>query len=321
MPPSKYWTIRRILKYGSPLVRPFEARLIKKYSGREHHQDPVFIIGLPRSGSTYIYQLITDAFDVLYIDNLMMLGRETLYFSGWLSHLLYKESPHHSYESSFGDTWQSGLHGPSEAGALWYRWIPKELILAGEDDVDDKKGRGLRANMLALTGRYKKPLVIKNLYFSNRIRLVHSLFPDARFIWVQRDPLYVAQSIYISRLENTKDPVREWWSVKFPGYESVLGKQLEVQVARQVIEIQNIIEKDLSLIDPRKVLKLNYEQMDREFLEGPLREFMETGYRTGIDPAALPFRAGNKQKLDNVIFDRLQQELERCSAESQNKNR
>lgn len=313
MPPSKYWIIRRILKYSSPLVSPFENPLIRKFANREPGGHPVFIIGLPRSGSTYIYQLITDAFDVLFIDNLMMLGRENLYFSGWLSQLLFKNKPHHSYVSSYGDTWDSGLHGPSEAGALWYRWIPKELIIADEHHVDEKAKLSLKNNLVALMNRYSKPLVIKNLYFSNRIRLMRSLFPDALYILVKRDPVYVAQSIYMSRKENTTDPVHEWWSVKFPGFESILGRPLEEQVARQVCEIQRIIKKDISMIDPGNVLEVSYEHLDKNFLEGPLRDFIGTGYRSGIDPAKLPFRTANKQKLDNVIFESIQRELNRCA--------
>jgi len=309
-----YWILRRILKYSAPLNRLFEAQKLRKYGTAASGSAPLFIVGLPRSGSTFVYQVLTHVFDVSYIDNLMTLGRETLYFSSRLSHLFFGDRPHGSFTSSYGNTWDSGLHSPSEAGALWYRWIPADVVYVDEHRLTAKNRDSMTRNMRALINRYQKPLLIKNLYFSTRIKLIRALFPEAKFIRVRRDPLYIAQSIYLSRLENCKDPESEWWSVKFPGYEDFLGKPLEEQVARQVIELDTLLKKDLAGVKKENLFEMDYESLDNELIHGPLADFLDSGYRKGVHQASLNLDPSNEQKVDDQVFECLRNELDRCFA-------
>lgn len=307
-----YWMIRRMLKYSAPFIRVFEAKKIRKYGTTDPKSAPLFIIGLPRSGSTYIYQLLTHIFDLSYIDNLMTLGRESLYFSSWLSHLWFRNRTHNSFTSSFGNTWESGLHAPSEAGALWYRWIPTDAVYVDAQKLTEKNKASMIQNIHALINRYERPLLIKNLYFTTRIKLIRALFPEAKFLRVRRNPVFIAQSIYLSRLKNCKNPEREWWSVKFPGYEAWLGKPLEEQVARQVYELDSLLTRDLAGVQKEQVFELNYESIDKELIRGPLADFLNCPYRKGSPDIDLDIRASNAQKVDDQVFERLRAELERC---------
>ena len=79
----KWSTLRRVLKYSRPIISIFESLKIKKYATKEPEYQPVFIIGSPRSGSTILYQLITNYLDVLYVDNLINLSRGNLFFGFW----------------------------------------------------------------------------------------------------------------------------------------------------------------------------------------------------------------------------------------------
>jgi len=304
-----YWILRRMLKYSAPLNRLFEAKKVRKYGKQTAEFSPLFIIGLPRSGSTFVYQVLTHIFDLTYIDNLMTLGRETLFFSSRLSRIFFGSRPHGSFSSRFGNTWESGLHAPSEAGALWYRWIPSNAVYVDENSLTERNKLAMTWNIRALTNRYRKPLLIKNLYFSTRIKLLRALFPEAKYILVQREPLYIAQSIYLSRLKNCKSPESEWWSVKFPGYEAYLGKPLEEQVARQIYELDNLIKNDLTGVAEEKIFKINYESLDQELIHGPLADFLGCGYRKGLNKSGVNLKPSNTQKVDDRVFECLQNEL------------
>lgn len=312
MPSAKYWTFRRILKYGSLPVKPFEQACIKRYGSQPPEGEPIFILGLPRSGSTFIYQVLTDMFDVMYIDNLMTLGREILFLSSRLSHLIYRSRPHYNYFSSYGNTLEGGLHAPSEAGPLWYRWIPKNRIYVEEDSLAEDQKKKMVLNIRALINRYKKPLVIKNLYFSTRIRLIRSLFPDAKFIVIRRDPLYTAQSIYNSRINNCRNPVDEWWSVRVPGYETMLGRPLEEQVARQVYELEMILRRDLAGVKRENLMEVDYGKLDLETLGNRFALLYGAERRKPFRPDRIKFTPGDRQKLDDAIFEKLQHELGKC---------
>ncbi|MEN8202215.1 MAG: sulfotransferase [Bacteroidota bacterium] len=309
-----FWILRRMLKYSAPLNRLLEVKKLRKYGQMAPGSAPLFIVGLPRSGSTLVYQVLTHMFNVTYIDNLMTLGRETLFFSAWLSQLFFRDRAHGSFTSAYGNTWESGLHAPSEAGALWYRWIPRELVYVDENSLTEKNKLSMTRNIWALINRYRKPLLIKNLYFSTRISLIRSLFPEAKFILVRRDPVYIAQSIYLSRLKNCKEPESEWWSVRFPGYEGFLGKPLEEQVARQVYELDTLLKKDLVGVEKESLFEIAYESLDNELIRGPLAEFLDSGYREGLDQASLDLKPSNDQRVDDQVFERLQNELDRCFA-------
>ena len=120
-----YWLLRRLFKYTSPLISIFEKSKINKYGAKTSKIPPIFIVGAPRTGSTIVYQLITQYFDTIYFNNLVHLARENTYFGFWLSNKFFKENPHNSFKSNHGDTLTGGLHAPSEGGQIWQKWLPK----------------------------------------------------------------------------------------------------------------------------------------------------------------------------------------------------
>ena len=98
---QKWWIIRSILKYGSPVISIPEKAGIKKYGVETPAHSLVFIIGAPRTGSTILYQVITSLIDVSYIDNLANLARYNPYFGLRLSHLFFRNHSHQSFTSKF----------------------------------------------------------------------------------------------------------------------------------------------------------------------------------------------------------------------------
>ncbi|MFC2089959.1 sulfotransferase [Bacteroidota bacterium] len=306
----KWSTLRRLFKYSSWIIRLFELPRIRKYAKNQDEASPVFIIGLPRSGSTFLYQLITNYFDVLYFDNLVNIGRENLYFSVWLSNLIYRDKPHNSFSSNFGNTTESGLHAPSEAGMLWYRWFPGGDAELENYSLSEKSKNELKDSVLSVIGRHQKPLVIKNLNMVLRMKVIKDLFPGARFIYIRRDPVYIAQSIYQARKANAVDHTREWWSVPIPGYQSLLELPEEMQIARQVTDLQQLIEKELAELSAEKIMEVKYEDIDED-LVNKLKHFLGVEFRSETSISDITFRNTNKINIDIEVFNSLQEELNR----------
>ena len=124
--------------------------------------------------------------------------------------------------------------------------------------------------------------MIKNLDNSLRIMRLRKLFPESRFIVIQRDPLFTTQSILLSRIHINRDP-QKWWSVKVPGFEKMDKKEAIDQVVWQVEQINRIIDRDLSDI-PEQVFKLQYE----EFCRSPV---------TVLDKIAVKFNLATHEKV------------------------
>jgi len=307
----KWWYIRRPLKWLSPLISIFEKQKIRKYGTQPLQHSPIFIIGVPRSGTTILYQLITQFFNVTYFNNFVNLSRENLFFGCWLSHKIFKGKPHNSYVSNHGNTKESGLSAPSEIGNFWYRWIPKDQIIIDENSIGIEDKEAITKNIYSIINRYKKPLVIKNLYFGLRIRLIKELFPTAKIIYLKRDRLYVAQSIYLARTNNLKNPQSEWWSLNFPGYESLLKLPIETQIAHQVFELENLIQKELSGILQENIMEIKYEELELNKIEKQFKKFLGAEKRKTFSLDRADFISGNTQKIENEIFLRLKRELDK----------
>jgi hypothetical protein len=245
----------------------------------------VFILGLPRSGTTLVYQYLVHRLEVAYWTNGVGLHPRAPVVTTFLER---RRGPYHSdFRSRYGKV--QGATAPREAGALWGRFFDLELPTRVED-LRPGDAERLR-NLVAATQRVfgGAPFVNKNVKHMLRIEALARIFPEALFLVVRRRMQDTALSILRARLA-THDPKR-WWSVRPPGWERLLALPLEEQVAAQVRGLRRQLGKDLALIPRERVLQLDYERFCREpdATLGPLRRMLGAlGERNG--PAG-PFAA------------------------------
>lgn len=301
------WFLRRLFKYLSPLIRLFEINQIKKFASKNPEHPIVFIIGAPRSGSTILYQLITNFFDVCYINNLINLSRENLFFGFWLSNLLYKNKKHNNFQSNYGNTKKYGLNAPSEGGPIWYKWFPKEKIHFEKDSLSDKKVKQIRELFYAILNKHKKPLIIKNLMTTHRLLSLTKIFPSVKFIIIKRLPEYNAQSIYKAR---EKLSAQEWWSVKPKNYCNLLDLTLAEQAVNQVYYIEKQIMEDLNSIN-NNIIKINYEDLikDPKAIIVLLKSFINA--KNKGDLSDIKIQSENTIKIDQKVFDQIKNNCNR----------
>ncbi|MGM0503188.1 MAG: sulfotransferase [Bacteroidota bacterium] len=294
--------LRRSFKYLSPIIHLFEKKPIKKYSSKQPEFPIVFIIGAPRSGSTILYQLITNFFDVSYINNLIYLSRENLFFGFWLNRLVFKNKKHDNFQSNYGNTKKFGLNAPSEGGQIWYKWFSKDQIYFEKGSLSDKKIIQIRKLFYAIINKQQKPIIIKNLMTSQRLLPFSEIFPSAKFIFIKRLPEYNAQSIYKAR---KKLSPHEWWSVKPKNYQDLLNLSLAEQSVKQVYYIEKQIMEDINLFPKKNIKIVNYEDLisDYKNIFSDLKsfigcEFKEETHATNLD-------SGNNLKIDKEEFEQI----------------
>ncbi len=254
------WSLyRRILKYSSPVITIAEKRKIAKYGNTSPAQPCIFIIGAPRTGSTILYQLVTNIYDLLYIDNLVNLARQNPYFGFWLSKKLFHYKPHESYSSNFGDTTREGLHAPCE-GLFWYKWLPKDRHYTEPSDLDHKQMKDFRQTVNAIINRFNKPLIIKNLSFSLRLKLLKELFPEAKYIIIHRSPLFTSQSLWIAKKKNHV-PDRQVWGILPRQFQHLEKLNSYEQIVKQIYLIEQQIYHDIRMFPEDNVMHINYEDL------------------------------------------------------------
>lgn len=304
---------RRVFKYSSPLISLFEKSKINYYGKNKSKYFPIFILGVPRTGSTILYQFITAFFNISYIDNLINLSRQNLFFGFWLSNRIFKNKSHNSFSSSFGNTQQEGLHAPSEAGQVWYEWLPKGDVVLNKNSVSDKKKKSFKKNILAILNKYEKPLIIKNLYFNLRIKLLYEIFPTAKFIIIKRNPLYIAQSLYIGRKKNN-DNINKWWSIKPKNFEDLSKLNVYDQIAGQIYYLEQQLYNDIALYSKENILEVSYENLNKFSIEdlNKLKKFLGTDIKVSDMSDILgKIKIKNDIRLDVEIIENIKQAIEK----------
>jgi len=256
--------VNKTYLFLSPFIKKWEQKYYDKYARQPLKYQPVFIIGAPRTGSTILYQTLTNQLDVLYIDNLICRFDKTLFFGFWLSDKLFKNKAHNCFSSNHGDTSKCGLHAPSECGSFWYRWLPTDRHFIDYDDITDEMVDEIRKEITAIINYYDKPIVFKNLNMGQRLRLLKKCFPESKFIFIKREPLFTAQSILKAKRKiGIKD--NEFWSVMPKNIKVLEQLNSYEQIVKQIFYIEKQIEKDKSLFKSKSFLDLDYRQFGNSF--------------------------------------------------------
>ena len=258
------YSVRFIYKVCSPLVSFVERiRVNKKSRPKLVEYPPIFIVGAPRTGSTVLYQSITNQADVLYIDNLVCLFFSNFLFGFWLSNSIFKQKAHNCFQSEYGDTSNYGWHAPSECGSFWYRWLPANRHFVDHNEIAIEDIEEIKVEIAETSNYFKKSIIFKNLNAGQRLRMLVKAFPDAKFIFVRRDPLYTAQSI-IKAKRKLKIPGNQFWSIMPPNVDELKKLDWHEQIVKQIYYIEKQIAEDLQLFPKQNVYEVNYTELTQE---------------------------------------------------------
>jgi hypothetical protein len=303
--------LRRFFKYSAFFLSPFEKLLLNRYSKNSNKKPILFILGAPRTGTTVLYQLLTYYLDVNYIDNFIYLGRENPFLSFLISQLIFKNKRDFLFSSSYGSTFREGLYAPSEAGNLWNKWMPKNKYYIKETDIEQSKLHQFSSFFNAISNKTKRPTVIKNLYFCQRLRYLKETGLNCKFIFLRRHPVYTTQSIFLARKKNNIN-INDWWSVEPANYTNLKNLNVFEQIASQVYYIEKQINNDLKLFDKEDKITLWFEELDetKKVLE-KIKNFIDSGYRKNtISPNNIyKITPNNQQKTDDFTFNQLKKSI------------
>jgi hypothetical protein len=229
---------------------------------------PIFIVGAPRTGSTILFEKLTNELDILYPNNLSWKFYNNFLFSFILSNKIYKNKAHNCFDSVHGGTLGCGWNAPSECGTFWRKWIDIDnKIFYDKDDLTKEEKDDIKKDILSVINYFDKPLLFKNLVNGQMIRLLLDIFPNAKFIFVKRDILLTAQSILKAKRKNgMKD--NEYWSIKPKNYQELKEiKNPYEQIIKQIYYIEKQILDDSKLIPKDNFLIVNYENLEKDLVK------------------------------------------------------
>lgn len=177
--------------------------------GATRVEKPVFVIGLPRSGTTMLFNLLASHEQAAYFTNSMAAYPRSLVAIEKVRRGLRANVRGERY---LGDSLYAELGGPAELMTFWGRWTGR-----GVDDLDWEGHPVTVTAALAARvqqdfqraqyafGPQARRMILKDPLLQPDLLAVQAIFPDARFIHIVRDPRMVANSLVkLQRLNNAQ---------------------------------------------------------------------------------------------------------------------
>ena len=287
-------------------------------------KNPVFILGHPRSGTTFLHYVMSRDQAFGYCTTVQaMIPHLFLTWSGFFSGLLSKALPEKrpmdnmKMGSSLPKEEEFALAGYGPESIVTGYYFPKNFsrnfkrnVLFHDNPSGKKKWKKnfdhfLRKLALANEG---KTLLLKSPANTARVKEILSLYPDAKFIHIYRNPFDVYQShLYLFKK-----------LLPMLSFQQVDDEQLEETVFETYIDIHEKYFAEKSLIPPGNLIEVKYE----DFTADPMNH-LEKIYNI-INPAgfesAKPFfeeelksyrdYSKNKFTLSSELAEKISQRFE-----------
>ncbi len=260
--------IQRALNQFDPLCTDIDEAIIGK-------APPVFILGVPRSGTTLLYQAMARSMDFSVITNLMALAPRFMLRLAPFSNARAPGKDTLLLPGSYG--FLPGLHGLSEAGKVMEKWF-----LPGSSPRHRRQVRQMFAGMTERTGR---PVLVKSLSLATRIHEVAETVPEARLVILRRNPRFVVQSL-MRGLSDPNVAADQWEGIRPPGYSDFADTTIVRRTAWQVAELTKILGRAQDYFQAERVSRLTYENLCVNPREELAR--LAAGLGRPIHPSSIP---------------------------------
>lgn len=223
----------------------------------------LYIVGVPRSGTTLLSQLVSRYLPVGYINNLIARCWLRPAIGIALSRSLFGDHAREgiTFHSSYGTTQE--VVGPHEFGYFWRHWLPLDQApnhhLSAEAQASVDQPGLKRALEEEILGAFGAPVVFKNVICGFHAALLTRLHPASLFIHITRDPYAAATSILEARhLRYGSYDV--WWSLKPSSYPFRHRGDPAAEVAQQVLDCRQEFERELAQPGVRS-MTVTYEDL------------------------------------------------------------
>lgn len=235
-------------------------------------KDPVFILGHYRSGTSLLQKLMVsdrrfgflNYYDALFPNTNLLFGKKMQSVFQGLIHIFRIKNPffHNSilqlsepdeeddYLMNKGSAYSAywGLIFPRQ----WREWLNGSPQLSNQKYLTGWKKEYLKTLQYVTFRSNGKPLVLKNPPNTERIGVLLEMFPQAKFIFISRNPFYLYYSI------------RNMWKRTILGYYSVQKiseEELEELVFGHFEYLMEQYEKDKHLIPEGSLVEISYEEL------------------------------------------------------------
>lgn len=192
----------------SSFIEKYVFKLLEKYKfnmdlSHIKIDRPIFITGLPRSGTTMLYNLLCAHENASFVTNSMNSFPDELCSIEWLRKKFHFDI---TGERFLVDSIKVGFGSPSEPLVFWGKWFSRDADSLFWDEKrreslppgkEEEIYRDIRKILWTFNATKENPrrFVCKYPLLQTEMRMVQDLFPDAKFIHIVRDSRQAANSL------------------------------------------------------------------------------------------------------------------------------
>lgn len=286
------------------LLQPIEDRRYKKLlSEKTIEQDPVFILGHWRSGTTFVHNVLSCdkhfGYNTTYqtvFPNLMLFGQS--FFKTQTSLLMPDKRPTDNMELNVNQPQEEEFALSNIIPYSYYNFwfFPKYMQEYSQkyllfNDISDQeltvfKEAFIRLVKTSLWNTGGTQFLSKNPPHTGRIPQLLEMFPNAKFIYLMRNPYTVFESTR-SFFTNTIQPLK---------LQNISNEELQNGFVQVYCDLLQKYEKDKLLIPKGNLVELKFEDFEANALE-MTEDIYRTLRLTGLEKARPDIEAYlNKKK-------------------------
>lgn len=295
---KKYIARATFVGFVSLFFAPFRilSRLIfnKQIEKTIIQKDPVFIIGHFRSGTTYLQNLLSQDKQFGYITTTQTLLPEMFLLGKWVNKLLrlflpetrpmdnikmapeFPEEPEHAIGNLSPYCFYHGFCFPQQLQSYHKKYVLFENI---EDSILSKWKSDYLYIIKSATYAFKgKQIFIKNPPDTARISTILEMFPNAKFIFLYRNPFVMFPSIKNFYSKSMRD-----WQ-----FNEINDKELDENIFFIYESMLKKYEETKHLIPDHQLVEIKFEELERNPLE-TMRQIYEELKLSGFENAQSSF--------------------------------
>jgi hypothetical protein len=274
------------------------------------------VVGVPRSGTTLLYQVVASGLEIGYVNNLVAATWRAPVYGIRLSRKLELDRLESSFESSFGRT--SHAQEPHEFGYFWNTQLRYpdlcERPPEHEDTIDWDHLRRVLLNMAHASGC---PMAFKPMLLTWHLERMLKEMPRTCYVWIRRDQKQAALSLLGMR-HSLFGRYDRWASLR-PGGPDWLGDEPPWrQVAAQVIVLDRLLERTYERLGDEHMLVLGLDELcaSPERTLERIRELLRSkGFAPALRECVFPTFSERRSKLEAEFGFRVEEALEHYANE------
>ena len=210
----------------------------------------VFIVAPPRSGTTYLYNLMCQQNIVIYPSNILKLFKFNLILGFKIQNYLKKffKLNFKNKKNSYGVT--KGILSPAEAGFIFRKF----LRINNNELFRNIKKKDIKKMMLFLKKiSGNEILILKNFYTIKYISYINKYFPYCKWIFINRSLKETSKSFFEMR------KVLKTKQVPIIYKENYLDNFEEAKKNTKMIK--NLIEREKKKISNKKFIEIEFKNL------------------------------------------------------------